>query len=399
MKSLASSPPPERSAAEAGLRYVNDRQPGIRRTRAGESFRYRGPDGAVIRDKETLGRIRSLAIPPAWQDVWICRDPQGHLQAVGRDARGRKQYRYHPRWRAVRDETKYNRMIAFGKALPRIRQRVRRDLRQHGLVRDRVLAAVVRLLELCALRVGNEEYANENKSYGLTTLRQRHAAVSGSKIHFQFRGKSGKEQRVDVEHPLLARIVRKCQDLPGQDLFQYVDDEGKVHDVTSGDVNEYIAAVTGQDFTAKDFRTWTGTVLAALALRELQPLGSKAKAKRNVVRAVEQVAQRLGNTPAVCKKCYIHPVIFESYLDGGLVAALRRKTQRELRTGQGRLRPGEAAVVALLEQRLKESKNGTLQQKLRESVRRQMRQRKQPGPRSGANTKAQRGKDAKPLRG
>jgi DNA topoisomerase I len=370
--SIPSAPAaPEVSAEQAGLRYVNDRQPGIRRVRSrGAALRYVQPGGGAVRDRATLARIKSLAIPPAWTDVWICRDPQGHLQAVGHDARGRKQYRYHPRWREVRDENKYNRMIAFGKALPKIRHRVHCDLRRKGLVRDRVLAAVVRLLELAALRVGNEEYANENKSYGLTTLRHRHAAVSGSKVTFNFRGKSGKVRRVDVEHPILARIVRKCQDLPGQDLFQYVDEEGGIHDVTSGNVNEYLAAISGESFTAKDFRTWTGTVLAALALREFQPAGSKTKAKRNMVQAIEQVAQRLGNTPAVCKKCYIHPVIFESYLDGGLVTALRQRAERELRTSLRRLRPEEAAVVALLQQRLKASESGTLEEKLKESVRR-----------------------------
>jgi DNA topoisomerase I len=261
-------------------------------------------------------------------------------------------------------------LIAFGKTLPKIRQQVHRDIRKKGLVRERVLAAVVRLLEMCALRVGNEEYANHNKSYGLTTLRQRHAAVSGSKVRFRFRGKSGKEHQIDVEHPILARIVRKCQDLRGQDLFQYVDEEGKVHDVTSGDVNDYLAAVTGKSFTAKDFRTWTGTVLAALALREFQPIVTKAKAKRNMVQAIEQVAERLGNTPSVCKKCYIHPVIFESYLDGGLFKALRKTAERQMRTSLSRLRPEEAAVVALLQQRLKATEEGTLEQKLRQSVRR-----------------------------
>jgi DNA topoisomerase I len=269
-----SSPvPPQRSAAEAGLRYVSDRQPGIRRIRSGAGFRYRAPGGALVRDPARLGQIKSLAIPPAWTDVRICPDPQGHLQAVGRDDRRRKQSRYHPRWREVRDENKYNRMIAFGKVLPKIRQRVHRDLGKKGLVRERVLAAIVRLLEMSAVRVGKEEYAHHNKSYGLTTLRQRHAKVSGPRVTFRFRGKSGKEHQIDVEHPILARIVRKCQDLPGQDLFQYVDEEGQVHDVTSGDVNEYLAGIAGGSFTAKDFRTWTGTVLAALALRELQPVG------------------------------------------------------------------------------------------------------------------------------
>jgi len=356
-------------AAENGLRYVSDARPGIRRFRKGGNFSYQLPNGRGLRDSATLKRIKSLVIPPAWKDVWICPDPQGHIQAMGRDDRKRKQYRYHPRWRVVRDETKFNRMIEFGKVLPKIRRQVRRELRLQGLGRNRILAAVVRLLELTALRVGNDEYANNNKSYGLTTLRHHHAKVRGSTIQFNFRGKSGQQQCVDVEHPTLSRIVRKCQDLPGQDLFQYLDEEGKVHDVTSGDVNSYLAEITGRDFTAKDFRTWTGTVLAALALREFELVDSKAKAKRNIVEAIQRVAKRLGNTPAVCKKCYIHPVIFDSYLDGTLVTRLRRAAEGELRSSLSRLRPEEAAVVALLQQRLKMSERDLLREKLRESVR------------------------------
>ena len=358
-----------KEATRSGLHYVSDRRPGIKRVRKGDQFNYRLSNGRLVRDAATLKRIKSLVIPPAWQDVWICPDPQGHLQAVGRDARARKQYRYHPRWREVRDETKFNRMIAFGKALPKIRRQVGRELRQQGLGRNRILAAVVRLLELTAFRVGNDEYANHNKSYGLTTLRHHHARVKGSRIQFNFRGKSGKQQCVNVDHPTLSRIVRKCQDLPGQDLFQYLDDEGRVHDVTSGDVNSYLAEITGKDFTAKDFRTWTGTVLAALALREFELVDSKTKAKRNMVEAIERVAKRLGNTPAVCKKCYIHPVIFDSYLDGTLVASLRTSAEREMRRSLTRLRPEEAAVVTLLQQRLKMSESELLRQKLRESVR------------------------------
>jgi DNA topoisomerase-1 len=362
---LPSRMPAQRSAEQAGLRYVTDHQPGIHRIRVGAGFRYRTPTGALVRDSATLKRIRSLAIPPAWTDTWICSDPRGHLQAVGRDARRRKQYRYHPRWREVRDENKYNRMISFGEVLPKFRQQVHRDIRRQGLGREKVLAAVVRLLELSALRVGNDEYANHNHSYGLTTLRHRHAAVSGSTITFRFRGKSGKSQRAAIEHPILSRIVRQCQDLPGQDLFQYVDAEGKTHDITSGDVNDYLMAITGKDFTAKDFRTWTGTVLAALVLREFEPMGSKAKVKRNIVRAIEQVAQRLGNTPSVCKKCYTHPVILESYLDGALVAALRHTAEREIRTSLKRLRPEEAAVIALLQQRLQVTGGDAPRQKQR----------------------------------
>lgn len=328
-----------------------------------------------MRDAATLKRIKSLVIPPAWTDVWICADARGHLQAVGRDARGRKQYRYHLDWRTIRDETKFNRMIAFGKALPEIRRHVRRAIRKKGMSREKILAAVVRLLEITALRVGNDEYAQENKSFGLTTLQDRHARVNGATIEFNFRGKSGKHQSVSVEHPILARIVRKCQDLPGQELFQYLDETGKVRDVTSSDVNEYLATITGKDFTAKDFRTWTGTVLAALALREFEPIGSKAKAKKNIVRAINHVAQRLGNTPAVCKKCYIHPVIFDSYLDGALVAALRRSAEREMRTSLTRLRPEEAAVVTLLQQRLKASEGTVLRKQMRASVRAKRRSR------------------------
>ncbi|HEX5222797.1 MAG TPA: DNA topoisomerase IB [Verrucomicrobiae bacterium] len=358
-----------KAAAESGLRYVSDLRPGIRRFRKGKDFRYELPNGRVVRELATLKRIKSLVIPPAWKEVWICPDPQGHIQAVGRDDRGRKQYRYHPRWREVRDETKFNRMIEFGKVLPKIRRQVRRELRQPGLGRKRILAAVVRLLELTALRVGNDEYANNNKSYGLTTLRHHHAKVRGATIQLNFRGKSGKQHSIDVEHPTLSRIVKKCQDLPGQDLFQYLDEEGNVRDVTSGDVNAYLAEITGKDFTAKDFRTWTGTVLAALALREFELVDSKAKAKRNIVEAIARVAKRLGNTPAVCKKCYIHPVIFDSYLDGTLVTALRRSAEREMRSSLTRLRPEEAAVVALLQQRLKMSESDLLRKKLRESVR------------------------------
>lgn len=366
---------PVRSAENAGLRYVSDRDPGIRRVRVGAKFRYRNSRGENVRDAATLKRIKSLVIPPAWTDVWICADARGHLQAVGRDARGRKQYRYHLDWRTIRDETKFNRMIAFGKALPEIRRHVRRAIRKKGMSREKILAAVVRLLEITALRVGNDEYAQENKSFGLTTLQDRHARVNGATIEFNFRGKSGKHQSVSVEHPILARIVRKCQDLPGQELFQYLDEAGKVRDVTSSDVNEYLATITGKDFTAKDFRTWTGTVLAALALREFEPIGSKAKAKKNIVRAINHVAQRLGNTPAVCKKCYIHPVIFDSYLDGALVAALRRSAEREMRTSLTRLRPEEAAVVTLLQQRLKASEGTVLRKQMRASLRAKRRSR------------------------
>jgi DNA topoisomerase I len=361
--------PPERSAQCAGLNYVNEGQPGLRRIRSGTGFRYRKPRGGFVSDAATLARIKSLAIPPAWHDVWVCRDPQGHVQAVGRDDRGRKQYRYHPRWREFRDANKFNRLISFGQALPRIRRRVRRDLRRPGLAREKVLAAVVRLIELAALRIGNDEYADQNKSYGLTTLRRRHASVRGSRITFCFRGKSGVRQRVEVSHPILSRIVRRCQDLPGQDLFQYVDSEGKVQDVTSGDVNAYLRAITGQDFTAKDFRTWTATVEAARALRDLEPAGSKAASRKNLTQAIEQVAERLGNTPAICKKCYIHPAIFEVYLEGQLAEELRRASEAAAGRARNRLPPDEAAVVALLRKRLTLSEDDRLRAALRRSLR------------------------------
>lgn len=340
------------SARQAALRYVTDQTRGIRRIRTGAGFRYSRQNGAAVRDAATLKRIAALAIPPAWREVWICPHPRGHLQAVGRDARQRKQYRYHRRWREVRDKTKYNRMIAFGKALPKIRRCVHRDLRRRGLPRERVLATLVRLLDLTALRVGNEEYANHNKSYGLTTIHHCHAQVSGRTLRFHFNGKGGKRRNVSVQHPLLAGVVRRCLELPGQELFQYLNEAGEVHCITSGDVNGYLAAIAGEEFTAKDFRTWTGTVLAALALRECEPLGSGRRAKAHLVRAVEQVAERLGNTPPVCKKCYIHPVILEAFLDGTLGPALG-KTAARVRPRSDRLHPEEAAVIALLQQRLK----------------------------------------------
>ncbi|MEY2411379.1 MAG: topoisomerase [Verrucomicrobiota bacterium] len=309
------------AARSAGLRYVTDRKPGIQRIRAGGGFRYVGTKTKSL-DSETVERIKRLAIPPAWTRVWICPDPQGHIQATGRDARGRKQYRYHSHWREQRDENKYSRMIGFGTVLPKLRRRIRQDLRQQGLGRNKVLAAIAHLLELSGMRIGNEEYAVQNHSYGLTTLQNRHARIRGSKIEFRFRGKAGIEQRVAVQHPLLSRIVKRCQDLPGQDLFQYVDDEGTMRDVTSGDVNDYLVQVTGQEFTAKDFRTWRGTLLAAVALCRFELKEPGRRSKRNIVRAIEEVATHLGNTPTICRKCYIHPVILESYLDGSLGSAM-----------------------------------------------------------------------------
>jgi DNA topoisomerase-1 len=313
-------------ALDAGLRYVNDGAPGIRRRKAGKGFAYVAPGGSRVTDPETLARIRALAIPPAWTDVWICPDERGHVQATGRDARGRKQYRYHPRWRATRDATKYARAVRFGEALPRIRARVARDLARAGLPREKVLAAVARLLDATALRIGNAEYARENGSFGLTTMRNHHADVRGSRVRMRFRGKAGKVREVELADPRVARVVRRCQELPGQELFGYVDEAGEVRDVTSTDVNAYLREVAGEDFTAKDFRTWAGTVLAAGELAR-----EPRRGKRAVARAIARVAERLGNTPAVCRKCYVHPAVVEAFLRGDSLQADERAVLRLLR--------------------------------------------------------------------
>jgi DNA topoisomerase-1 len=326
--------------------------PGIKREKCGLGFRYRYPTGDVVTEEEVLARIKSLVIPPAWTDVWICPDPAGHLQATGRDVRQRKQHRYHPRWREIRDETKYRGMIAFAKALPGIRKRILRDIALPGLSRNKLLATVVRLLEVSLIRVGNEEYARDNDSFGLTTMRNRHVDVNGSTIEFHFRGKAGKWHQVDIQDRRLAKIVKTCQELPGQELFQYVDEEGKRQDVKSTDVNDYLREISGQDFTAKDFRTWAGTVLGAMALREFEQFDSKAQAKKNIVQAIENVAERLGNTPAVCRKCYVHPDVIDAYLDGTLVRTLKRRAEEQLATSLRSLRPEEAAILGLLQQRL-----------------------------------------------
>jgi DNA topoisomerase I len=321
------------------LRYVSDAVlPGISRRRAGAAFRYRAADGSALRERATLARIRALAIPPAWQEVWICSRDDGHLQATGRDARGRKQYRYHGRWREVRDETKYGRVAAFARALPRIRRRVDRDLARPGLPLEKVLAAVVRLLETTFIRVGNEEYARDNASFGLTTLRDRQVRVKGSKLEFRFRGKSGVEHTIKLTDRRLAVIVRRMHDLPGEELFQYHDDKGEIRAIESLDVNNYLREVAGDEFTSKDFRTWAGTVLAAGALQKIGGAASAAEAKRNIARAIDEVARQLGNTSTVCRKCYTHPAILESYLDGALADALRGRSR-------------ESGVIALLEQR------------------------------------------------
>lgn len=343
---------PQLSAREAGLNYVSDASPGITRRRAGKSFSYRDPEGRIIHDEKTLARIRALAIPPAYREVWICPDPKGHIQATGIDDRGRKQYRYHPQWQAVRDENKFARMIAFARALPGIRERVAEDLKRTGFPREKVLAAVVQLLEKTAIRVGNEEYARENKSYGLTTMRNQHARVEGTHVRFHFRGKSGKWHDIDLQDRRLASIIKRLQDLPGQELFQYLDDEGRPQSVNSSDVNAYLKTISGEDFTAKDFRTWAGTVLASLALQEFEHFENQTTAKRNLVAAVKNVAERLGNTPAVCRKAYIHPAVIESYMDGSMLESLKQQTEQTLANEVSTLRPEEAAVLGLLQQRL-----------------------------------------------
>ena len=309
---------PVEAARAAHLRYVSDTRPGITRERAGEGWSYRTPDGAIVEDEKELARIRALAIPPAWSDVWICRHANGHLQATGRDAKGRKQYRYHPRWRTTRDETKYERMIIFGMALPAIRQRVEEDLALPGLPREKVLATVVRLMERTLIRVGNEEYARTNGSFGITTMRNRHVKVEGSTLRFSFVGKSGVRHRIDISDRRLARIVGKCREIPGQELFQYLDDEGSHHAIGSEDVNHYLRTISGHDFTAKDFRTWAGTVTAAAILGHCEECATDAERKKNVVAAVETAARKLGNTPSVCRKCYIHPAVLDAYLDGSM---------------------------------------------------------------------------------
>jgi DNA topoisomerase-1 len=329
-------------ARAAGLRYVSDAAPGILRRRRGRAFHYSRADGAPVRDPRTLGRIRALAIPPAWRDVWICNADDGHLQATGRDARQRKQYRYHRRWREVRDETKYGRLIPFAAALPRIRRRVARDLARPGLPREKVLATVVRLLETTRARIGNEEYARENESFGLTTLRERQVRVHGSRLKFRFRGKSGVEHAIELADRRLAAIVRRMQDLPGEELFRYVDEDGETRRIESDDVNAYLKEIAGEDFSSKDFRTWAGTVLAARALHALGPCASPSEGKRNIAQAIAAVAGALGNTTAVCRKCYIHPEILESYLQGQLGDFMQPDNGS---------RTAEKAVAALLKAR------------------------------------------------
>jgi DNA topoisomerase-1 len=344
---------PESPSATARLRHSTDRKPGITRRRAGRGFTYGDPDGRRVRDRETLERIRTLAVPPAWTDVWICPDPLGHLQATGRDARGRKQYRYHARFRQRRETDKYERLVAFARALPAIRRHVDRDLARPGLPREKVLAAVVRLLELTLIRVGNEEYRRLNRSFGLTTLRDRHATVRGTSIRFRFKGKSGRPHEVGLRDRRLAAVIRRCQDLPGQELFQYVGDEGEPVDIASDDVNDYLRSIAGgAAVTAKDFRTWAGTVLAYRALRALDEPETATEAKQNVVAAIRDTADQLGNTAAVCRRSYVHPVVVEAYLDPRLRGAVLGAAEATGVSPAGTTPREERAVVRLLERRL-----------------------------------------------
>jgi DNA topoisomerase-1 len=340
------------AAEAAGLVYVSDEEPGIRRAKRGRAFTYKGPDGQTIRDPKVLSRIRQLVIPPAYSDVWICRHPAGHIQATGRDAKGRKQYRYHPRWREIRDSTKFEHMVEFGAMLPAIRDRVAADMALRGLPPQKVLATVVSLLENTLIRVGNSDYAKSNKSYGLTTLRDQHVDVEGSRLRFEFKGKSGKKWNLQVKDRRIAKVVRACQDLPGQHLFQYVDESGERQQVTSADVNAYLKEISGGDVTAKDFRTWAGTVLAAMALSEFEKFDTAAAAKRNLKAAIEKVAARLGNTPTICRQCYIHPEILNGYLNGDVLLDVKEEVEQELREELHQLKPEEAAVLSLLKGRI-----------------------------------------------
>jgi len=345
---------PEEAAESAGLRYVTDARSGIRRWKSGKGFRYTRADGSKLTETNVLRRIKSLAIPPAWTEVWICPFADGHIQATGRDVKGRKQYRYHPRFREIRESTKYEHVVAFAEALPHIRTKVREHMALRGLPRQKVLATVVHLLETTLIRVGNDDYAKQNNSYGLTTLKTRHVAVDGNEVRFRFTGKSGKQWSLRVRDRRVAKIIKACQELPGQELLQYVDEEGASQDVTSSDVNAYLKEITGKDITAKDFRTWAGTVLAAMALNEMKRFDSAAQAKRNLRTAIRNVAARLGNTPTICRKCYVHPDLVKSYLDGKLVLEIKQAVENKLRDTLADFQPEEVAVLAMLRGRLAE---------------------------------------------
>jgi DNA topoisomerase-1 len=340
------------SAQAAGLRYVTDSEPGIRRRRAGRGFSYVDADGRVVREREHIRRFRSLVIPPAWTDVWICPIAEGHLQVTARDARGRKQYRYHPRFRAHRDNLKFEKMVELSDVLWKVRERVERDIARPGLQRRTVMATLVWLLDRTLIRVGSHELAKENDSFGLTTLRRRHVSIEGATLRFEFRGKSGVEHAVAVTDRRIARIVQRCRELPGRELFQYVDARGRRQIVYSDDVNLYLREITGRDVTAKDFRTWAGTMIAAEALRELGPAPSERAAKQNVLRAIDRTAERLGNTRAVCRKYYIHPALIEAYMEGDVLPPLPQRVWQERKPHGPMLRQHEKEVLAFLKARL-----------------------------------------------
>ena len=342
-----------REAAEAvGLVYVNDEMPGITRKKSGTGWSFIDPEGHVIKDYWERKRIEKIGIPPAYVEVWICPKENGHIQATGRDAKGRKQYRYHPKWTEARDSAKYERMAEFGRLLPGLRQHVAQDMRRHSLCREKVLATIVTLLEKTLIRVGNEDYVKENKSFGLTTLRNRHIDIEGSTLRFDFKGKSGKTWNLDLRDKRIAKVVRSIQELPGQHLFQYVDEDGQRQSVSSSDVNDYLREITGEDITAKDFRTWAGTVLASMALKEFEAVDSQALMKKNVKAAIEKVAMRLGNTPTICRKCYVHPHVVSSYLDGHLLEDIKHEVEAELADDADQLKPEEAALLGLLSRRI-----------------------------------------------
>ena len=338
--------------AEEGLRYVSDRSPGYSRARRKAGFVYYDTGGKRIVNLQILRRIKAIGVPPAYESVWICPSPNGHLQATGVDARGRKQYRYHVRWRELRDQNKYSHVLAFAEALPALRARVASDMGKPGMPREKVIATIVSLLEKTLIRVGNAEYASQNQSYGLTTMRRRHVSIARGGLLFQFVGKSGKTWKLQVHDKRVVAVVKRCAEIPGHDLFKYLDEEGMPHTVDSSDVNGYIKDATGQDFSAKDFRTWAGTVLAAMALREFAIYDSHAQAKRNVVAAIEKVSRALGNTPTICRKCYIHPEVLTAYLSGDLAATIDEEIDSELKTRFAELNPDELLVMAFLHKRL-----------------------------------------------
>ena len=357
------------AAKAAGLRYMRDELPGITRRQRGGHFIFFDPAGKRITDRAEVERIRSLAIPPAYTNVWISPVANGHLQATGRDARGRKQYRYHKRWREVRDENKFDRMIDFAQALPKIRKALDEHLALPGLPREKVLATVVQLLETTLIRVGNEEYAKANDSYGLSTLESRHVQIEGATVRFRFKGKSGVRHAVDLQDRRLAKIIRACRDIPGQELFQYVDDAGEYHSIDSEAVNDYIRTISGGDFTAKDFRTWVGTVTCAVMLKEAPRFDSEGETKKQVVETIRQVSERLGNTAAVCRKCYVHPTVIECYLEGSGFPLMQRKRQRKNATN-GELTSEERMTLRLLKNRLKQTDSQRTQNQLRATLRR-----------------------------